>query len=252
MDTSPTIVEEKVTTVTPITPVTPREWRLAENESQPVVTQVFLQPIAAPMILGLLSLASATFLVGALWAGLYGATPTLAFLIPFVAVFGGLTQLLSSMWSFRARDGLATILHGLWGSSWLAFGILYYLVARGFVPAPAAAASELGFWFVALAAISWVVTVASAARNTSLVVTVGLLSLSATLAAISYFIGSTGLLVVAGWVMLIGGLAAFYTGSALLFQGSFGREVLPLGRAPELVTERHIDSALNEPGVISH
>ena len=55
-------------------------------------------------------------------AGWYGTGGTPLVLYPFVLTAGGLAQFLAGMWSYRARDGLATAVHGIWGSFWLAFG----------------------------------------------------------------------------------------------------------------------------------
>ncbi len=51
--------------------------------------QVFLQPIAAPSILGLYGFAGATFMVSAWMAGWYGDVNTPVYLAPFAALFGG-------------------------------------------------------------------------------------------------------------------------------------------------------------------
>jgi succinate-acetate transporter protein len=80
-------------------------------------TRFVLQPIAAPSILGLFGFAAATFIVSANLAGWYGNTQSGQYLFPFAATFGGLAQLLAGMWSYRARDGVATAMHGMWGSS---------------------------------------------------------------------------------------------------------------------------------------
>jgi uncharacterized protein len=46
-------------------------------------------------------------------AGWYGNdTSTPWVLFPFALAFGGIAQLLAGMWSYRARDGLATAMHG--------------------------------------------------------------------------------------------------------------------------------------------
>src|SRR3954466_2804768 len=110
-------------------------------------TRVFLQPIAAPSVLGLFGFAAATFMVAAQLAGWYGGKASPEFLFPFAATFGGLAQFAAGMWAFRARDALATAMHGMWGAFWIAFGILFLLVATGDVKAPAGTWPELGFWF---------------------------------------------------------------------------------------------------------
>ncbi len=92
---------------------------------------MFLQPIAAPSILGLFGFAGATFTVAAHLAGWYGGPTSGEFLFPFAAAFGGVAQFAAAMSAFRARDGLATALHGMWGSFWIAYGILNLLAAVG-------------------------------------------------------------------------------------------------------------------------
>src|SRR3954466_6360031 len=78
--------------------------------------RVFLQPIAAPSVLGLFGFAGATFIVAANMAGWYGGATSGRFLFPFAATFGGLAQFAAGMWAFRARDAVATAMHGMWGS----------------------------------------------------------------------------------------------------------------------------------------
>ena len=60
--------------------------------------RVFLQPIAAPSILGLFGFAGATFIVAANMAGWYGSVTTPGYLFPFAAFFGGVAQFLAGMW----------------------------------------------------------------------------------------------------------------------------------------------------------
>src|SRR3954447_14154619 len=124
-------------------------------------TRVFLQPVAAPSILGLFGFAAATFMVAAHLAGWYGGRGTPQYLFPFAATFGGLAQFAAGMWAYRARDALATAMHGMWGAFWIAFGILFLLVATGDVKAPAGTWPELGFWFLVLGAITAAGAVAS-------------------------------------------------------------------------------------------
>src|SRR4051794_29856080 len=78
-------------------------------------TRVFLQPIAAPSILGLFAFAASTFIVAANLAGWYGTPESLRYVFPFTTAFGGVTQLAAAMWAFRARDGVATAMHGTSG-----------------------------------------------------------------------------------------------------------------------------------------
>jgi hypothetical protein len=67
---------------------------LPEAGAQP---RVFLQPIAAPSILGLYGLAGATFIVAAQMCHWFGSSTTTLLLVPFAAIFGGLAQFLAGM-----------------------------------------------------------------------------------------------------------------------------------------------------------
>src|SRR5205085_10992835 len=102
-----------------------------------VQTRVFLQPLAAPSVLGLYGFAGATFIVAANLAGWYGNhTTSPLYLAPFALAFGGIAQFLAGMWAYRARDALATAMHGMWGSFWIGYGILNVLLATHALPAP--------------------------------------------------------------------------------------------------------------------
>src|SRR5881392_1280293 len=98
--------------------------------------RVVLQPIAAPSVLGLFGFAGATFVVAANMAGWWGTPTSGLALAPFAAMFGGLAQFLAGMWAYRARDAIATAMHGMWGAFWLAYGVLFTLAAFHVVTIP--------------------------------------------------------------------------------------------------------------------
>lgn len=219
-------------------------------------TRVFLQPIAAPSILGLFGFASATFMVSTHMAGWYGTPSSPLYLAPFAAMFGGLAQFLAGMWSYRARDGLGTAMHGMWGSFWLAYGILYLLVAVGAIVVPAAGAfPELGYWFLTLAAITAVGAAAAIGENLGIFSVLGVLAVGAGLAAVHFLVGGTGWLKASGWVLFASSVLAYYTASAMMLEGAFGRVVLPLGtpirkaNIPGQKVTQVTEFAQGEPGV---
>lgn len=212
--------------------------------------QIWLQPIAAPSILGLYGFAGATFMVAAHMAHWYGNGSSPLYLFPFAAVFGGLAQFLAAMWAFKARDGVATAMHGLWGSFWMAYGILYLLVAAGRVVPPTGAWTEIGFWFIILAAITWVGAAAAGAENKGLVTVLTLLAIGSTLGAIGEMTGSDALMIATGYVLMISAIAAWYTASALMLNEAFGHEVWRVGKSRQLREMPPIAIGAGEPGVI--
>jgi uncharacterized protein len=222
-----------------------------------IPARIFLQPIAAPSVLGLFGFAGATFMVSTNLAGWYGDPHTTGtFLFPFAAVFGGIAQFAAGMFSFRARDVLATAMHGTWGSFWIAYGILWLLAANHTITPPAGSPFvPLGYWFIVLSAITLTGTLAAAFESGALFSVLGTLSAGSILLAISYLIGSSTLLAWGGWVLFVSSVLAWYTASAMMLAGTAGRTILPLfsfektrnriGARPTVPVEFHE----GEPGI---
>src|SRR5436309_8540674 len=125
-----------------------REWRDH--------ARVFLQPIAAPSILGLYGFSAATFIVTAYLVGWYGKASSPLLIFPFATAAGGIAQGAAALFAYKARDGLATAVHGIWAAFWLGYGLLNLLIALAVLPAPPphGPVPELGYWFFALAAVT--------------------------------------------------------------------------------------------------
>jgi succinate-acetate transporter protein len=224
-----------------------REVERAEVESR---TRLFLQPIAAPSVLGLYGFAGATFIVAAYLANWFGPAGAAYYLFPFAAFFGGLAQFLAGMWAYKARDALATAMHGMWGAFWMSYGLLYFLFATGTLTAPTGAFVELGFWFIVLAAITWIGAWAATAVSIPLTGVLGFLAAGSTIMAIAQLIGSPVLTIIAGWVFIISAVLAWYTASAMMLDSVFGREVLPLWLTKHEKEAPELASGIGEPGVI--
>ena len=228
------------------------------HDGTPASTNVFLQPIAAPSILGLFGFAGATFIVAANLAGWYGNhTTTPLALAPFAAVFGGVAQFLAGMWSYRARDGLATAMHGMWGSFWMAYGILNILIATGAITAPTPwyHDSAVGYWFFALAIITASGAIASLTESIGLFSVLSSLATGSGILAGAFIYGSHGWVTVAGWVFVVSAGLAWYVATAMMLAATSGRTILPLGKykkdanIPGRRPTRPIELEWAEPGV---
>ena len=212
-------------------------------------TRVYLQPIAAPSILGLYAFAGSTLIVAAELAGWYGGSQTALYLFPFAAAFGGVAQFAAGMWSYRARDAIATAMHGMWGSFWIGYGILHLLFATGTLTAPQGPFPALGFWFIALAWITTMGAVAATAENAALTAVLGTLAVGATFAAVAELLGSDAWTVAAGWTFIVSAVCAWYTASALMFEGVAGSPVLPVGQTKQAKEAPEVAPGDGEPGV---
>lgn len=229
--------------------------RATEDRGSRLPARVFLQPIAPPSILGLYGFAGATFIVAAQMAGWFGNSQSPLFLFPFAAFFGGLAQFTAGMWSYRARDGLATAMHGTWGSFWMGYGLLYLLFATGSLTPPTGAFPELGYWFIVLAAITWVGTIAALAENLILAGVLFFLAAGSTAAAYALIAANTGWQTAAGGLFIISALIAWYLASAMMLEGTFKRVIVPLGKyhRDANIPGRHltelIEDQRGQPGV---
>src|SRR5581483_2158293 len=210
--------------------------------------------VAQPWILGLYGMAGATFIVAAHMAGWYGGPRSAWLLLPFAVVISGVTQFLAGMWAYRAGDALATAMLGTWGSFWMADGLLYAVYATGRVTRPEGALPEIGFWFIALAAITWMGAVAASRTGTALATVFVLLAAGSTVAIFAAGFGIEALTMLAGWLFVIGAICAWYTATAMLFEEVFGREVLPMGRRTMLpeTSRSGPPASLREPATAHH
>jgi hypothetical protein len=216
-----------------------------------------LQPVAAPSVLGLFGFAAATFAVTANLVGWFGNASSPLLLFPFTTATGGIAQGVAALWAYRARDTLATAIHGMWGAFWLAYGVLQLLIAVHVLPAaPAhAAVPPLAYWFFTLSAVTLIGALASLAESLSITLVLSLLGAGSAFLGVFYTVGGTTWQDIAGYVTMGAAVAAFYTGSAMLLASAWGRTVLPLGKysreanVPGGHAVYPIQFAAGEPGV---
>jgi succinate-acetate transporter protein len=196
-------------------------------------TTIALLPVAAPSILGLFGFAAATFMVAANLAGWYGTAETPLILFPFALAAGGIAELLAAMWAYVSRHGLATAMHGIWGSFWIGYGLYNLLIALAVLP-PATtdptAAVAFGFWFVVLSVITLVGAIAATAENIALTTVLATLAASSALLAIALLGGVRAVQAIGAYLLLASAVLAWYLAAAMILEATAGRAVLPIGR----------------------
>lgn len=220
-------------------------------------SRIVLTPIAAPSILGLYGFFAATIMVGTNLAGWWGDERSALVVFPFAFVVGGIAQFLAGMWSYRARDGLATAIHSVWGSFWIAYGIFYLLVATHVLPTTPLTQPNIAFamWFVGLASITGVGAFAALTDSLGLVAVLGPLAAGSGFFAAGLWTGNVSLDRIAGWLFVVSAASAWYVASAMMLAATSGRTVLPLGKfsaaanVPGRRPTTPIEYASGEPGV---
>lgn len=123
----------------------------------------------------------------------------------------------------------------MWGSFWIAFGILFLLVDLHAFPAALTprfgmANPAFAFWFVVLALITSIGAIAAFGESLSLVAVLAPLAAGSGFTAAGFLIPSLAADRIGGWLFVAAALAAVYAAAAMLFEGSFGRIVLPTGK----------------------
>jgi succinate-acetate transporter protein len=221
-----------------------------DESGKPVAAEIFLQPIAAPSVLGLYGFAGATFIVAARMAHWFGGPLSDDYLAAFAALFGGVAQFSAGMWAFKARDAVATAMHGMWGSFWIAWGLLELSFMTKIIPKPAGAFQALGFWFIVLAAITWMGMAAALAENRPLAVVLGLLAAGSTIAAVGNLIGTEWISILAGYFFIGSAIVAWYTASAMMLESAFHHPVMPVGKTARAKHAPNLMPGKGEPGVI--
>ena len=195
---------------------------------------VFLQPIAPPACFGLFGFFLATTMVTTWLMGWWGNPTSITYVFMFAAAIGGLVQFISGMWSFRARDYIASGLLTMWGTFWMAWGLLQGLGAAKVLTIPAVSVAQPGYaiWFIPLGLF----TVLGAFAGLSfkhgspalfaLLFTTGIGSL---LLCIGLWTGNTAWTDVALWWLLVCGCLGWYVASLFLLRAAWRRTILPFG-----------------------
>ena len=221
--------------------------------------RVFLQPIAAPSALGLAGFSVATAMVALVQAGWVGHWTDMPVLGLFAMTFGGIAQFAAGMWSYKARDVVATVAHGMWGSFWIAFGLLQIFTITGKLPAPVPGASNsaLGLWFLGLAYMTGIAALAATFENLGIGAVLWTLTAGSVLSTIGWFTGGIGSSALgAGGILFVvsAGLAAYMV-LAMSLVAMTGRTILPLGHykrdanKPGATPVEPIQLAWAEPGI---
>lgn len=221
--------------------------------------RVFLQPIAAPSILGLAGFSVATMMVATIQAGWWGSIKDFIVIAPFCLTFGGIGQFMAGMWAYKARDAVATLAHGAWGSFWIAFGILEIMIGTHVIPAPVPSAANipLGLWFIGLAYVTLTAALGALSENLAVFATLITLATGSALTASGLLLGGfTDVWTkIGGWLFVISAGCAWYTITAMVLAYASGRTILPLmhykkaANVPTAEPFRPIQLEWAEPGV---
>ncbi len=193
---------------------------------KPAMIPAIFPKVANAAPLGLAAFGVTTVVLSCINAGFLPAEATAA-VVPLAFAFGGLAQLIAGVLEYANGNTFGTVAFTSYGSFWLWYASLAWTVGAGWLKPPAAVgvAVVLLMWGV-LTLYLWICTCKANKCTFAM-----FLMLAAT-----FFLLSAGDF---GWVSgkRMGGIAglitaafALYVSFAEVMNGTFGREVLPLGK----------------------
>jgi succinate-acetate transporter protein len=190
--------------------------------------------VADPAPLGLWGLATGTWVVGTVLAGVFPVSALTA-TIPVLVVFAGLAQFIAGLFAFRRANMLAATAFCSFGAFNVLTGMFFAMQARGILQATGDPMVLQGFILVSFGFIALALTIAALPTNAGLVITLGLLAVGYTLSGIPHLTGAGPKSLIAelgGWFLVGSAFFAYYTGMALVVNSSWHRTVLPIGGEP--------------------
>lgn len=210
--------------------------------------RIYLQPIAAPAVLGYFALGSALIIWGSWFAQGWGTEKDAASFFPFLLLFGGVGQLAAALWAYRARAAVAAALNGSWAAFFLGVGLIYLLATTHTIVVPIRGTTwpSLGQWLIYMSVITWTTAFAALPRSPAGFLAQATLASGAVIGAVGLLSGSAGWQQVAGWLFVAAAALAFYVGAALMLNAVYGMRALPLllrGQAEP------VEYAHGDPGV---
>ncbi|KAK8061519.1 hypothetical protein PG994_007885 [Apiospora phragmitis] len=220
--------------------------------------------------LGLAGFSGSTFIVASYIANWRGNAESPIIFFPFVGIFGGLAQFIAVLYGFQARDTLVTVINIMWGSFWMAIGILYaFVAAKALEPHQVHTQfPELAIWFVVLCVFTWSCTLAATARDMVLTACLFSLAVGSTIACCMFaYNGGTGSasgdglhggvtrgMKAASYFWMLSALLAWLRVTVYLVEEVYGpthaiTRFFPIGRTPLEKRAPYVIPGLGEPGV---
>jgi hypothetical protein len=183
--------------------------------------------VAEPAPLGLLGFATGTLAIGYVLSGFTAASAQIA-TASVLLIFAGLTQFMAGMWAFRKGNTFAATAFGAYGANNMVVAAFFLMSATGVFAKTFSTNVVLSIELFCFAYISLMLTVAALKLNAVFVAVLATLIPGFALSGLGLIgepkvIGHIG-----GYFLILSALLAFYAGSALVINATYGRTMLPL------------------------
>lgn len=192
-------------------------------EAREIITDI-KDKTANPTPLGFTGLGLSAVLLSLSYIGLY---PVNSMIMSMAIFLGGFAQVFAGIMAWKKGSVFGGTAFCAFGLFWFSFVGLLLLPGTGLIetPDPISVAAYLFLWGV----YTFVLLIATLKLDSKAIMFIFLtLFLLFILLAIVNATGNTGLLLIAGYVGLIMGLAALYTALAIVLNDAYGKKVAPI------------------------
>jgi len=192
-------------------------------EAREIITDI-KDKTANPTPLGFTGLGLSAVLLSLSYIGLY---PVNSMIMSMAIFLGGFAQVFAGIMAWKKGSVFGGTAFCAFGLFWFSFAGLLLLPGTGLIgaPDPISVAAYLFLWGV----YTFVLLIATLKLDSKAIMFIFLtLFLLFILLAIVNATGNTGLLLIAGYVGLIMGLAALYTALAIVLNDAYGKKVAPI------------------------
>lgn len=192
-------------------------------EAREIITDI-KDKTANPTPLGFTGLGLSAVLLSLSYIGLY---PVNSMIVSMAIFLGGFAQVFAGIMAWKKGSVFGGTAFCAFGLFWFSFAGLLLLPGTGLIgaPDPISVAAYLFLWGV----YTFVLLIATLKLDSKAIMFIFLkLFLLFILLAIVNATGNTGLLLIAGYVGLIMGLAALYTALAIVLNDAYGKKVAPI------------------------
>ncbi len=141
-------------------------------------------------------------------------------------IFGGLAQLIAGLQEMKTGNNFGYSAFTSYGAFWIALALMLIGNTAGWF---VASTTDVGWFLVAWTLYTAIMWVGSMRINSALAWTFTSLLLGFILLDLAHF-GFPAMTVVAGYVLMVCALLAWYVMAHIIFADVFGRDVLPVGK----------------------
>ena len=179
---------------------------------------------ADPAPLGLAAFAMTTFALSIANTNIWGAGANSA--LALALVYGGAVQLLAGMWEFARKNTFGAVAFSSYGAFWIS----YYVLARSILPGVKAAdvPVAVGVFLLGWTIFTFYMTIGSLRVSGAVVAVFVLLTATFVLLTIGAFDSKMSIDKVAGWFGVATAAAAWYASFGGVVNETFKKAVIPL------------------------